>query len=134
MKTDDSLKDEMSGSTAITVLIRYAKEYVRENLLFKKCLFYRDDSLFANNVGDSRCVACIDGNAMALSVDHKPGDDRERKRIESAGGFVEFNRVNGNLALSRALGDFAFKNNDNLKPEQQIVTGEGELSNTVINE
>ena len=26
-----------------------------------------------------------------------------------AGGWVEYNRVNGNLALSRALGDFVFK-------------------------
>ena len=36
---------------------------------------------------------------------------------------VEFNRVNGNLALSRALGDFAFKNNENMSAKEQIVTG-----------
>lgn len=65
-----------------------------------------------------------------LSFDHKPMDTKERARIESAGGFVEFNRfaapalfsplaffstrVNGNLALSRAMGDFVFKMNDKL--------------------
>ncbi len=40
MRHDDSLKDEMSGSTAITVLMR-------------------GNTLYANNVGDSRCVAQV---------------------------------------------------------------------------
>ena len=30
--------------------------------------------------------------------------------------------MNGNLALSRALGDFAFKNSHELPPQEQIVT------------
>lgn len=41
----------------------------------------------------------------------------------NAKGFVEFGRVNGNLALSRAVGDFEFKNNKGLPAEEQIVTG-----------
>jgi serine/threonine protein phosphatase PrpC len=35
---------------------------------------------------------------------------------------VDFGRVNGNLALSRAIGDFEFKKSAELAPEQQIVT------------
>jgi hypothetical protein len=35
---------------------------------------------------------------------------------------VEFNRVNGNLALSRALGDFVFKRNEKKSAKDQIVT------------
>lgn len=50
---------------------------------------------------------------------HAPG---EKTRISAAGGFVEYGRVNGNLALSRALGDFEFKKSPELAPEQQIVT------------
>jgi protein phosphatase 2C family protein 2/3 len=46
----------------------------------------------------------------------------ERARITAAGGFVDFGRVNGNLALSRAIGDFEFKKTAELPPEQQIVT------------
>lgn len=46
----------------------------------------------------------------------------EKARIQAAGGFVDFGRVNGNLALSRALGDFEFKKSPELAPEQQIVT------------
>ena len=44
-----------------------------------------------------------------------------------AGGFVEFNRVNGNLALSRALGDFAFKTKPELAAEKQIISPEPEV-------
>lgn len=46
----------------------------------------------------------------------------EKNRITAAGGFVDFGRVNGNLALSRAIGDFEFKKSAELPPEQQIVT------------
>jgi len=31
--------------------------------------------------------------------------------------------ITGNLALSRALGDFVFKKNNMKQPEEQIVTG-----------
>ena len=81
---------------------------------------HRGTDLYVGNVGDSRCIASINGKAEALSVDHKPSDQYERARIENAGGFVEFNRVNGNLALSRAVGDFAFKGNTSLPPEDQV--------------
>ena len=46
----------------------------------------------------------------------------EKARISAAGGFVDFGRVNGNLALSRAIGDFEFKRSAELSPEQKIVT------------
>lgn len=46
----------------------------------------------------------------------------EKARIMAAGGFVDFGRVNGNLALSRAIGDFEFKKSADLSPEAQIVT------------
>ena len=46
----------------------------------------------------------------------------EKARITAAGGFVDFGRVNGNLALSRAIGDFEFKKSADLSPEAQIVT------------
>jgi len=103
MRTAESLKEEMAGCTAITVFIR-GKE------------------LWCANAGDSRCVAGVGGVARPLSTDHKPMDEKERERIEAAGGFVEFNRVNGNLALSRALGDFVFKMNEKLTQSEQIVT------------
>lgn len=74
------------------------------------------------NVGDSRAIASVRGHVQQLSFDHKPNNESETKRIVAAGGWVEFNRVNGNLALSRALGDFVFKKNEKKRPEEQIVT------------
>jgi serine/threonine protein phosphatase PrpC len=44
-----------------------------------------------------------------LSHDHKPDDPEEERRIVSAGGSVVSGRVDGELGLSRALGDFRFK-------------------------
>jgi len=108
MRKDEQLKDDMSGSTAITAL-------------------YRNKKLFVGNVGDSRCIACSSGLAEPLSSDHKPGNALERDRIEQAGGFVEFNRVNGNLALSRAFGDFAFKNNNEFPAEGQMITSKPDV-------
>ena len=39
------------------------------------------------------------------------------------GGWVDYNRVNGALAMSRALGDFFFKQNVEAPLHKQIVTG-----------
>uniref|UniRef100_A0A915P9E0 protein-serine/threonine phosphatase n=1 Tax=Meloidogyne floridensis TaxID=298350 RepID=A0A915P9E0_9BILA len=72
--------------------------------------------------------------AVPLSIDHKPSNEEESKRIFAAGGWVEFNRVNGNLALSRALGDFAFKTNKNLSAREQIVTACPEVETCTITE
>lgn len=64
------------------------------------------------------------GNTQAkqTGICHSDYDTGEKLRIVSAGGFVDFGRVNGNLALSRAIGDFEFKKSAELSPEQQIVT------------
>jgi protein phosphatase 2C family protein 2/3 len=58
----------------------------------------------------------------------------EKARIQAAGGFVDFGRVNGNLALSRAIGDFEFKKSADLPPEQQIVTAFPDVEIHDINE
>ena len=44
-----------------------------------------------------------------LSDDHKPDNEDERIRITDAGGFVQDGRVNGELSLSRAIGDTYYK-------------------------
>ena len=104
MLEDKEVRDELAGSTGIIILIK-------------------DNYIYCGNAGDSRAVASVGGRAVSLSHDHKPSIQAERERIISAGGWVDWNRVNGNLALSRALGDFVFKKNTKKSAEEQIVTG-----------
>lgn len=47
-----------------------------------------------------------------LSYDHHPDREDEKKRVEAAGGYIEIfgvPRVNGELAVSRSIGDLPFK-------------------------
>ena len=58
--------------------------------------------------------ACEDGpSVVELTRDHHPDREDERRRVEAAGGFVVdyggLPRVNGQLAVSRSIGDLAFK-------------------------
>lgn len=73
------------------------------------------------NAGDSRCVMGTGGATKPLSEDHKPTDEKESKRVAAAGGSVWNKRVDGDLAVSRALGDFEFKERPDLPAEQQKV-------------
>ena len=52
-----------------------------------------------------------------MSKDHKPDNEEEYERIESGGGFVHDGRVQGILAVSRAIGDWDFKK-ENTRPER----------------
>ncbi|KAJ3082904.1 Protein phosphatase 2C 2 [Quaeritorhiza haematococci] len=104
LRSDQEFANDPSGCTAVA------------------CLITDDWRIFVANAGDSRAVLSSKGEAIPLSFDHKPANQAELKRITAAGGFVEFGRVNGNLALSRAIGDFEFKRNNELPPEEQVVT------------
>lgn len=74
--------------------------------------------LFTANVGDSRAVLCRGTRAVRLTIDHKASLPEEAKRITEAGGFIGRNkRVNGVLAISRALGDHMLKENDVVSAE-----------------
>lgn len=65
--------------------------------------------LYCANAGDARGVLCRAGKAVRLTYDHKGTDKQEAKRIMDAGGFVMSGRVNGVLAVTRALGDSSMK-------------------------
>lgn len=67
-----------------------------------------------------------------MSEDHKPEDPRESSRIAAAGGYVVDGRVNGNLNLSRALGDMEYKKDGSIAPEKQIITSLPDISKRVF--
>lgn len=93
------------------------------------CCLLRGQEIVVANAGDSRIVLCRRGEAVDLSTDHKPELPVEEARIDKAGGYIEeevtprgsLYRVNGELALSRALGDFHYKD-VKLKQHEQMVS------------
>ncbi|XP_054162992.1 protein phosphatase 1B-like [Oppia nitens] len=95
------------------------------------CALISKTHIFLANLGDSRALLCRAGNVQFVTVDHKPNDPLERQRIQEAGGNVMISRVNGSLAVSRALGDYEYKNS-NKKPSEQLVSPIPEVSVTKI--
>ena len=71
--------------------------------------FVTKDKIFCANAGDSRAVLSKSRRAVALSEDHKPNNREEYQRIQKAGHTVSMERVDGELALSRAFGDYGYK-------------------------
>jgi serine/threonine protein phosphatase PrpC len=83
--------------------------------------------VICGNAGDTRCVLYSNGVVVPLSYDHKPSLQHEKERIALAGGTVERGRVNGCLAVSRALGDFEFKRRTDLDQTKQQVVSTAEV-------
>ena len=87
--------NDRSGTTAIVGVL--TKEHGK-------------DIVYLANCGDSRAVVCRNGKVLFATKDHKPEDAKEKNRImQTRYGFVKGNRVNGCLAVSRAIGDKDFK-------------------------
>lgn len=87
------LNTQFSGSTFV---------FAYHDLMSHKVMF--------GNIGDSRVVWSLDGTSFKFSKDHKPNDPIELKRVTELGGNVtkrrgDVFRVEGNLAISRAIGD-----------------------------
>lgn len=117
LKIDSSMRDhpkflsgeERSGTTAVTAFV------TPQTIIFANC-------------GDSRAVLASNKTVRFGTYDHKPCNEEEKKRIENAGGSVMIRRVNGSLAVSRALGDYDYKNVSGLPPTEQLVSAEPDLS------
>lgn len=106
--------EDKSGSTAVCALIS-------------------STHVFLANCGDSRAVISRNGapNCVAYLIstyDHKPINPVEKERIQKAGGSVMIQRVNGSLAVSRALGDFEYKQVEGMGPCEQLVSPEPEIT------
>lgn len=86
----DIAESYMTGSTCLVILKHH-------------------DHIWVANCGDSRGMMNKGETFMQISWDHKPGHPAEKNRIENVGGDVIYvenvARVNGELAVSRSLGD-----------------------------
>ncbi|KAL4802117.1 phosphatase 2C-like domain-containing protein [Aspergillus unguis] len=114
-ETDSEAVDMPTQNTASTPVASVLPK-IRENAL-------RQRVLYTANVGDARVILCRNGKALRLSYDHKGSDENEGRRIANAGGLILNNRVNGVLAVTRALGDAYIKD---------LVTGHPYTTETVI--
>ena len=114
-------KNIFKNKEKFAIYINEVYNYLQENLKIKHpraaeycgstacvCINYKKN-LWMVNVGDSRGVLCDqNGDAVQLTVDHKPNLSTEKERIEKLGGKISFDGVDWrvkSLSLSRAFGD-----------------------------
>lgn len=65
--------------------------------------------LWVANVGDSSCLLIEKNNANFISIKDDFSNKDEIKRVESMGAKIIDDRLEGELAVSRSLGDFDLK-------------------------
>eukprot|EP00591_Stephanopyxis_turris_P005968 CAMPEP_0195519242 /NCGR_PEP_ID=MMETSP0794_2-20130614/14533_1 /TAXON_ID=515487 /ORGANISM="Stephanopyxis turris, Strain CCMP 815" /LENGTH=340 /DNA_ID=CAMNT_0040648365 /DNA_START=45 /DNA_END=1067 /DNA_ORIENTATION=+ len=87
---------QYQGSTAVAVVVHEGEDGNR--------------TLLSANIGDSRAVLSRRRQAIDLTRDHKPNDEKEKARILALGEKIEWDGYAGlyrvrNLSLSRAIGD-----------------------------
>jgi serine/threonine protein phosphatase PrpC len=111
------IDDEFKGKVAPLMDIRKTSGSTANVVFVENCATTYE--ITCANVGDSRCLVFDRGQIFALSKDHKPTDPEEKKRIEHSGGYVERNRLDGHLAVSRAFGDFEDKCIPGVPPTKQ---------------
>lgn len=86
-------------------------------------LLVTQTEIYCANVGDSRAILSRGDSVFELSIDHKPDDEEEKRRIKAAGKRITSDgRIENKLALSRAIGDHYFKQNNALSVEEQAIT------------
>lgn len=96
------------------------------------CAIYRktQKKLFIGWCGDSQALIARVGSVHQIVRKHSPEDPSERKRIEDLGGVVLYwgnsYRVNGQLAVSRAIGDASHKPFVSAEPEIVELSLDGE--------
>ena len=84
--------------------------------------------LVVSNVGDSECLlikrrtlgSYTSNNVDVLSKKHNPKDEDEKKRVKEKGGILFNNRIYGQLAVSRSLGDKSYKGKGVVIPDPYI--------------
>jgi serine/threonine protein phosphatase PrpC len=67
------------------------------------------NKIYQINLGDSRSIIFNKTQILSETKDHHPDHEAETQRVYAAGGFVRDSRIMGDLALSRAFGDFKYK-------------------------
>lgn len=113
----ENMDDHYEDGTTVTMVI-YIKDAKSPRIYFV-------------NLGDSRTmmIQITDMVEMIFSTfDHKPVYPSEINRIIESGGTVAYGRVNGNIGVSRSLGDLTYKIKDDVyEPVYSPVSSEPDV-------
>ncbi|RZC62695.1 hypothetical protein C5167_024469 [Papaver somniferum] len=92
------------------------KDFLRQDVSSGACAataLLKNGELYVANAGDCRVVLSRNGVAHALTSDHHVNREDERFRIQNSGGNLSYRngvwRVQGSLAVTRAIGDVHLK-------------------------
>ncbi|XWS56748.1 hypothetical protein CRYUN_Cryun09bG0112200 [Craigia yunnanensis] len=122
-KCGDSIEDAIKEAY-LTTDMDFLKEDVGSGTCCVTAMIHKGD-LAVSNAGDCRAVMSRSGVAEALTSDHQPSRQDERDRIEALGGYVDCRhgvwRIQGSLAVSRAIGDKHLKQWVIAEPETKIL-------------
>jgi len=103
-KVDDELKIVGAAEVGSTACVCFVRKELNGPVAY------------VGNIGDTRAILVSLDGVERLTVDHKATDPKEILRVQEARGMIMQNRVSGQLAVTRALGDL------NLKREGVINT------------
>ncbi|GAB4824547.1 hypothetical protein Ancab_007422 [Ancistrocladus abbreviatus] len=121
-RDDDDVQDAVKHG-----YLKTDSDFLKEDLLGGSCCvtaLIRNGNLVVSNAGDCRAVMSKGGIAQALTADHRPSREDEKDRIEAMGGYIDCYhgvwRIQGSLAVSRAIGDRHLKQWVIAEPETNV--------------
>ena len=91
-------------------------------------ILIKNNTLYLANVGDSLSVMYKNNKAYNLNREHQTILEEEKERVLRSGATINGYRINGMLNLTRAIGDFRFKSNRNLRRCEQSVIALPEIT------
>ena len=120
--------DTHSHTDSWFFLTGHDESIVRSGTTATVVLLQNGTDLAVASVGDSGAFICRDGEASCLTTAHDPTREDEQARIKSMNGWIDCDavnapRVNGRLAMTRALGDFDMKMYGVIaEPDTRVIT------------
>jgi len=92
------------------------------------CNILYNQKIYSANLGDSQSYVIRGREVISLSNSHDFLNEAERLYVEQKGGVLLKNRLEGELAISRSIGDVNFKEFMNSEPEIMVydITEEDE--------
>jgi ribA/ribD-fused uncharacterized protein len=105
--TNENVINILNGSFAKMASMMLSAEYSKCGACVCVTLILGSE-IWTANLGDTESIMLSDNTVKVLTYAHKATDELEISRITEAGGKILYDRLNGNLAVTRAFGDTAY--------------------------